>query len=73
MQTHSTKHTMKDTQINPYRYPYFHRNFAEYSRLRSEIACKRTVLARDIGHSNTVPFTRLYTYNNLIMIERVDV
>jgi len=47
-------------QVNRYGYPYFHRNFAEYGRLRSEIARKRTVFVRNIGHSNTAPYTRSY-------------
>jgi len=52
------------SQVNRYGYPYFHRNCAEYGRLRSEIAHKRTVFTRNIGHSNTTP----YTCRNLIMI-----
>jgi len=43
-------------QVNRYGYLYFHCNFAEYGRLRSEIARKRTVFIRNIGHSNTAPF-----------------
>ncbi len=51
-------------QVNRYGYPYFHCNFSQYGCLRSEIARKWTVFARNIGHSNTAP----YTYRNLIMI-----
>jgi len=45
------------TQVNQYSYPYLHRNFAEYSRLWFEIARKRTVFVRSIGHSNTALYT----------------
>jgi len=37
-------------QINRYGYPYFHRNWAEYGRLWSEIARKRTVFILNTGH-----------------------
>ncbi len=37
------------TSANRYGYPYFHRNCAEYGRLRSEIARKRAVFIRNIG------------------------
>jgi len=42
--------------VNQFGYPYFHHNFAEYGRFRSEIARKQTAFIRNIGHSNTVPY-----------------
>ncbi len=47
-------------QFNWYGYPYFHRNCAEYGRLGSKVARKRTAFTRNAGHSNTAPYTRPY-------------
>jgi len=71
----NVKNVLMITHVNRYGYPHFHRNCTEYGRLRSDIVRKRIIFTRNIGHSNTAPYTRLYfhcirpyTCRNLIII-----